>query len=167
MKTGVFRTVSRVFPRALSVVTLLGGLAIMPIPVIAASDTWSNIETANDVIAVTPQHRFHIYLAERPMEAVWGKLDIPISEELLPELHKHRKSPNFPFINVAVEVDSYYRVMQGRIYDDDLKVEVDLDLRQWDGLKKGNRLKIGLPDGTEYEESLKGSGNALRNIERR
>ena len=118
-------------------------------------------------MALTPKYRLHIYMVDKPTEPIWGKLDIPITNEQLPELNKHLKSPNFPFINVAIEVDKYYRVMQGRIYKDELLVSVDLDLRQWDGLKKGDQLEIMLPDGTSLKENLRGSGAALRKIERR
>ena len=133
----------------------------------AAADSWTNSTLNGKAIAITPNYQLHIYMEAKPTEPVWGKLDIPITSEQLPELNKHLKSPNFPFINVAIEVDKYYRVMQGRIFKDQLQVSVDLDLRQWDGLKKGDQLEIMLPDGTNLKESLRGSGAALRKIERR
>lgn len=132
-----------------------------------AAEIWTNSTKEGRPSAVTPKYQLRIYMADKPTEPVWGKLDIPITEDQVPELNKHLKSPNFPFINVAVEVDKYYRVMQGRIYKDELLVSVDLDLRQWDGMKKGDKLEIMLPDGTSLFETLRGSGAALRKIERR
>ncbi|MGB3621559.1 hypothetical protein FT643_00790 [Ketobacter sp. MCCC 1A13808] len=148
-----------------STVLLLSNLVFSGLSL--AGDSWTNAIVKGEPIAVTPKYRLHIYMAKHPTEPVWGKLDIPIKAEQLPELNNHLKSPNFPFIDVAIEVDKYYRVMQGRIYKDELIVSVDLDLRQWDGLKKGDELEIVLPGGTEFKESLRGSGTALRKIERR
>lgn len=129
------------------------------------ADKWT-LKTVNGVnIAVTPKYALEVQMLERPQEAIWGKLEIPVTEEQLPELHKHRKSPNFPFINVGIEVDRYYRTALGHIHDDRLMVTVDVDLRQWEGMKKGNLLIISLPDGTEMKESLKGSLKVLRQAE--
>ena len=130
-----------------------------------ASENWVLRKNNGGYIAVTPIHRLKIQMVERPNESVWGQLDIPVKPSQLPELHKHRKSPHFPFIDVAIEVDRYYRTAQGHIHDDELVITVELDLRQWEGLKKGNRLIIGLPDGTTIKESLKGSLYVLRKAE--
>ena len=129
------------------------------------ADKWT-LKHVNGVnIAVTPMYNLEVQMLDRPQEAIWGKLEIPITPEQLPELHKHRKSPNFPFINVGIEVDRYYRTAQGHIHDDRLRVTVEVDLRQWEGMKKGNHLIISLPDGTEMKESLRGSLKVLREAE--
>lgn len=132
-----------------------------------AADGWTNQTINGNLMAITPTYKLQVYQQARPSEMVWGKINIPVSEEQLPDLHKHRKSPNFPFIEVAVEVDKYYRTAQGHIHDDLELITVEIDRRHWDGLKQGNHLIIRLPDGTEMKESLRGSGAALRAIERR
>ncbi|MBA56228.1 MAG: hypothetical protein CMK89_17390 [Pseudomonadales bacterium] len=132
-----------------------------------ASGSWTNQTIDGKMVAVTPNFKLQVYQIDRPNESVWGKIIVPINADQLPELHKRRKSPNFPFIDVGVEVDKYYRTAQGHIHDDQNLVSVEIDRRHWDGLKKGNHLIIRLPDGTELKESLRGSGAALRAIERR
>ncbi len=130
-----------------------------------AQGTWTLRNSDGVNVAITPSYQLEVRIMPRPNETVWGKIEIPIKEEQLPELHKHRKSPNFPFIDVGIEIDRYYRTAQGRIYDDRLMVSVELDLRQWEAMKKGNRLLISLPDGTEMKESLRGSLKVLRQAE--
>lgn len=132
-----------------------------------ASGSWSNETINGKMMAVTPTFKLHVYQIDRPNESVWGKIEIPIQADQLPELHKHRKSPNFPFIDVGVEVDKYYRTAQGHIHNDQNLITVEIDRRHWDGLKKGSHLIIRLPDGTELKENLRGSGATLRAIERR
>ena len=132
-----------------------------------AADTWINQTIDGTLMAITPTYKLQVYQIERANEAVWGKINIPVSVDQLPELHKHRKTPNFPFIDVGVEVDKYYRTAQGHIHDDQSLVTVEIDRRHWEGLKKGSHLIIRLPDGSELKESLRGSGAALRAIERR
>ncbi|MAR92883.1 MAG: hypothetical protein SV765_16115 [Pseudomonadota bacterium] len=144
----------------LATLLLLAGVA-------QAADSWTNRKQNGDLVALTPQYQLQVKQSPRPTEMLWGVIEVPVTPEQLPELHKHRKSPNFPFINVGVEVDKYYRTAQGHIKDDELLVEVDIDRRHWDGLKQGDRLVISLPDGTVLKESLRGSGAALRSIERR
>lgn len=132
-----------------------------------AADSWTNQTVNGSLIAVTPTYKLQVYQIERPTETIWGKIAIPVTEEQLPELHKHHKSPNFPFIDVGVDVDKYYRTAQGHILDNKKMITVEIDRRHWDGLKNGSKLVITLPDGTEIKESLRGSGAALRAIERR
>src|SRR5690606_18805236 len=105
-------------------------------------------------------------LAATPNEGTWGHLVIPIQAEQLEELNKHRKDKLFPYISVAVEVDKYFRTAQGHILSDKLVIKTDLDVRQWEGLKKGQKLVVRLPDRTEYRETLRGSAAALRNLEK-
>lgn len=143
-------------------------LILLVLPGLAqAADSWSNQTINGMLMAITPTYKLQVYQEARPNESVWGKINIPISEDQLPELHKHRKSPNFPFIDVAVDVDKYYRTAQGHIHDDQHVITLEIDRRQWDGLKEGSHLIIRLPDGTEMKETLRGSGSALRAIERR
>lgn len=132
-----------------------------------AAGSWSNQTINGKLMAITPNYKLQVYIMENPNQSVWGRINIPVSKEQLPALHKHRKSPNFPFIDVGVEVDKYYRTAQGHIHDDTLLITVELDQRQWEGLKKGNQLRISLPDGTDLNESLRASGAVLRAIERR
>tara|TARA_Y100000589_G_scaffold287797_1_gene288800 strand:+ start:392 stop:886 length:495 start_codon:yes stop_codon:yes gene_type:complete len=124
-----------------------------------AADSWTNQTINGTLMAITPTYKLQVYQLANPSESVWGRINIPISAEQLPELHKHRKSPNFPFIDVAVEVDKYYRTAQGHIHDDTKLITVEIDRRHWDGLKQGNHLIIRLPDNTELKESLKDRKN--------
>lgn len=132
-----------------------------------AADRWVNQTINSTLVAITPAHQLQVFMVERPTETIWAKINIPVNEDQLPELHKHRKSPNFPFIEVGVDVDGYYRTAQGHIHDEQNLITVEIDQRHWDGLKKGNKLILSLPDGTELGESLRGSGAVLRSIERR
>ena len=164
--TGSRRDATRPWRGALSV--LVASLIMMTLSSsVVAQESWILQKQKGTNIAITPKHQLQIRMMERPNEAVWGRLDIPVKAAQLPELHKHRKTPHFPFVDVAIEVDRYYRTAQGHIHDDDLMVTVELDLRQWEGLKKGNHLIIGLPDGSQLKESLKGSLGVLRKAETR
>lgn len=147
--------------------TLMALLLLVTSTLVQASGNWTNETLDGTLMAITPLYKLQVYQIERANEAVWGKINIPVQADQLPELHKHRKSPNFPFIDVGVEVDKYYRTAQGHIHDDRNLVTVEIDRRHWDGLKKGSQLIISLPDGTQLKESLRGSGAALRTIERR
>lgn len=132
-----------------------------------AADRWVSQTINGDLLAITPAYQLQVYMVERPTETIWAKINIPVNEDQLPELHKHRKSPNFPFVDVGVDVDGYYRTAQGHIHDEQKLITVEIDQRHWDGLKKGNKLILSLPDGTKLEEPLRGSGAVLRSIERR
>lgn len=141
-------------------------LLTLAAPAFAAGE-WTNRWDNGDMVAVTPNYQLEIRIAQTPNEGTWGHLVIPIKAEQLDELNKHRKDKLFPYIDVAVEVDKYYRNAQGHILADELVIKTDLDVRQWEGLKKGSRLVIRLPDRTEYRETLRGSGAALRKVEKR
>lgn len=141
-------------------------LLLVSAPLLAAG-AWSTRWDNGDLLAITPNHQMVLRMDLKPGQAVWGRLIIPIKAEQLTELNKHRKVPEFPYIDVAIEVDRYYRTAQGHIFDKELYVSIELDVRQWEGLKKGSRLVIRLPDGTEYKEALAGSGQALQEVEKR
>ena len=132
-----------------------------------AAEQWTNRWDEGDLLAITPTYHLELRLKQTPNESEWGQLDIPIKAEQLDALNKHRKDPLFPYISVDVEVDKYYRTAQGHIMTDELIVKTDLDVRQWEGLKKGHHLIVRLPDGTEFKETLRGSGAALRKVEKR
>ena len=147
--------------------SLLAALLLsLGMPALAAGE-WTNRWDQGDLIAVTPAHQMQLRLAAVPNEGTWGHLLIPIKAEQLDELNKHRKDKLFPYIEVAVEVDKYYRTAQGHILADQLVVKTDLDVRQWEGLKKGKKLVVRLPDGSEFKEPLNGSGSALAQVEKR
>ena len=131
-----------------------------------AADRWTNQTVDGTLMAITPTYQLQVYMVASPTETVWAKINIPVDRDQLPELHKHRKSPNFPFIDVGVDVDKYYRTAQGHIHDERALITVEIDRRHWDGLKKGSKLILSLPDGAELKESLRGSGAALRAVER-
>lgn len=141
-------------------------LLCLGMPVLAAGE-WITRWDQGDLVAVTPAHKLELRLAATPNDSTWGHLLIPIKAEQLDELNKHRKDKLFPYIDVAVEVDKYYRTAQGHILADQLVVKTDLDVRQWEGLKKGKKLVVRLPDRTEFSETLRGSGAALRKVELR
>lgn len=141
-------------------------LLLVCLPSLAAGE-WLTRWDEGDLVAVTPANKLELRLAAMPNENTWGHLIIPIRAEQLDELNKHRKDKLFPYITVAVEVDKYYRNAQGHILSDELIIKTDLDVRQWEGLKKGKRLVVRLPDGSEFKETLRGSGAALRKVEQR
>lgn len=147
--------------------SLLMTVLLALIPAAWADSAWSTRWDNGDLVAVTPAHGLEIRLAAHPNQSTWGTLQIPFKAEQLDELNKHRKDKLFPYIDVAVEVDKYFRTAQGHILKDQLIIKTDLDVRQWEGLKKGNRLVVRLPDGTEFKEPLRGSGKALGAVEKR
>ncbi|MFZ5603064.1 MAG: hypothetical protein ACOY7J_11485 [Pseudomonadota bacterium] len=132
-----------------------------------AAGAWTTRWEHGDLMAITPTHKMVLRMDLKPSQAVWGELLVPIKPEQVQELNKHRKVKEFPYIDVAVEVDGYYRTAQGHIFEEELYVSTELDVRQWEGLKKGTKLIIRLPDGTEYKEALTGSGSALQEVEKR
>lgn len=145
---------------------LVACLLLLGLPALAA-DEWTTRWDEGDLVAVTPAHGLELRLAATPNEGTWGHLIIPIRAEQLDELNKHRKDKLFPYIDVAVEVDKYYRNAQGHILANKLVIKTDLDVRQWEGLKKGKSLIVRLPDRSEFKETLRGSGAALRKVEKR
>ncbi|HVL01362.1 MAG TPA: hypothetical protein VM553_16210 [Dongiaceae bacterium] len=145
---------------------LLPALALVSTLAVAAG-TWTTRWEHGDLMAITPNHKMVLRMDLRPSQAVWGELLVPIKAEQVQALNKFRKVPEFPYIEVAVEVDGYHRSAQGHIFVDELYVSTELDVRQWEGMKKGSKLIVRLPDGTEYKEPLNGSGHALQEVEKR
>ncbi len=145
---------------------LLIALSIFLSTLAQASDRWETRTFNDQPTAVTPHQQLQVYMPKKFNQYRWGILVIPIQEEQLPALHKHRKSPNFPFIDVGLDVDGYYVTAQGHIHDEDHLLTVELTQQQWDGLKKGSKLIVELPDGTSYSETLRGSSAALKQLER-
>lgn len=131
-----------------------------------AASGWINRVENGTMMAITPNHQLILRMDLKPNQSTWGELLIPLQPEQVAELNRHRKDKLFPYIEVAIEVDRYYRTAQGHIFGNELYVKTTLDVRQWEGLKKGKRLIVRLPDGSEYKESLSGSGKALREVER-
>lgn len=132
-----------------------------------AADSWTTRTINGTKTAITPLHKLQVIQLPNPTETVWGQISVPIKAEQLPELEKHFKTPNFPFIDVGVDVDGYYRTAQGHIHRDVLLITVEFDRRHWDGMESGRQLTISLPDKTVIKEVLRGSRDALRAIDKR
>ena len=130
-----------------------------------AGDRWQYQTVDGKLFAIPPDSAFTLSLENKPSDFQWGVLELPISAEQLPALHEKRKSPNFPFIDVGVEVDQYYRTAQTRILDDELKLRIEIDHRMWDHFKRGGALVINLPEGSRIKTTLRGSNAALRKLE--
>ena len=146
--------------------SLIFSLLALFAPLTLAADTWTTQWHQGNLVAVTPRNHLVVGMQLKPNDAVWGVMNIPIQKEQVAELNKHRMDPLFPFIKVDITVDDYYRTAQAHIYEDGLYVQTELDVRQWEGLKSGNILKVRLPDGSEFKETLHGSGKALRALEK-
>jgi len=130
-----------------------------------AAGHWTTHRDHGDLMAVAPDHHISLRLSHKSDQAVWGYLTVPITADQLASLNKYRTDPLFPFIRVTVAVDDDNRTAQAKIDQDGMVVEAELDVQHWEELKKGRHLQIRFPDGTHYDESLQGSGTALRALE--
>lgn len=91
---------------------------------------------------------------------------IPLSEEHTKKLKKYRINPHYSFVPTYITIDKIQRRSTGKVNEYEHYISIEVDQRQWDGIKKGSSLVIELPDGTSLEETLRGSMTVLRKVER-
>ena len=130
----------------------------------AAPDQWQVSIEDGKGIAVTPKHRLMLKM-QMPKNGLWGKLYVNLNDDQITALKKHRLDKYFSFISVGLEIDGYTRDANAKVEEEAKFVRIDIDQRMWEGLKKGNKLKVMLPDGSTYSERLRGSAKALRKLE--
>lgn len=133
---------------------------------VSAANSWQLRSVDGQNIAVTPTHNMYLKMI-KPNKGLWGRLYINMSAEKVKGLNKYRLDKYFPFITVGIEVDGYTRNTNARLDESNGFVRLDIDGRMWEGLKKGKKFIIYLPDGNNYEETLRGSSKALRQLEKR
>ncbi|MCG8314011.1 MAG: hypothetical protein MI976_12420 [Pseudomonadales bacterium] len=131
---------------------------------LAASAQWKVSIEDGKGIAITPKHHLMLKM-QRPKNGIWGQLYVNLDDEQITALKSHRLDKYFSFISVGLEIDGYTRDANAKVEEEAKFVRIDIDQRLWEGLKKGNQLKVLLPDGTTYTEKLRGSAKALRKLE--
>ena len=146
--------------------SLIAILFVLTTPLAMAAGQWSTHWDHGDLMAIAPDHHLSLRLSHKSDQAVWGYLTVPITADQLASLNKYRTDPLFPFIRVTVAVDDDNRTAQAKIDQDSMVVQAELDVQHWEELKKGRHLQIRFPDGSHVDESLQGSGNAIRALER-
>lgn len=117
-------------------------------------------------VAISPSKKITLQII-KPKEGIWGHFIIPLSPEHTEKLKKHRINPHYSFIPTYITIDKIERRSTGKVNQYQHYIRIDVDRRQWNGLKKGKTLQIELPDGTLFEETLKGSFKIMKKVERR
>ena len=131
----------------------------------ANAASWRISEQDGEPIAITPRHNMMLKLI-KPNNGIWGKLYVSLSDEQVTALKNFRLDKYFAFISVGVEVDGYTRDTNAKVEEAQKFVRIDIDRRMWEGIKKGNKFNVYLPDGSTYKETLIGSSNALKKLEK-
>ena len=130
-----------------------------------AGNSWRISTIEQSSVAITPKHGM-ILKMRKPNKGLWGKLYINVDNQQIENLQKHRLDKYFSFISVGLEVDGYTRNANAKVVETKGFVRIDIDQRMWEGFKKGSKLIVYLPDGSEYTETLRGSSKALRHLEK-
>lgn len=130
----------------------------------ASAASWNVSDQDGTPVAITPKHNMILKMI-KPKDGIWGKLYVSLSDEQVENLRKYRLDKYFAFISVGVEVDGYTRDTNAKVEETQKFVRIDIDQRMWEGIKKGNKFNVYLPDGSTYKETLRGSSKALRRLE--
>jgi len=130
-----------------------------------AEGLWHNGTMKGKTVAISPSKKVTLKII-KPKDGIWGHFIIPLSQEHTKQLKKYRINANYSFIPAYITIDGIERRSTGKVNQYQYFISIEVDRRQWDGLKKGSILKIELPDGTVFQEKLRGSMNALKKVER-
>ncbi len=117
-------------------------------------------------VASSADGRMELAAAHPRREGIWGTLTLPIKEAQVEALRAHRYDKYFAIIPVLVDIDGFQRQANAKINEPGRKVAVEIDFTSWDDIKRGNTILITLPDGKTYKQSLSGSREALRSLEK-
>ncbi|OUS23702.1 hypothetical protein A9Q99_27080 [Gammaproteobacteria bacterium 45_16_T64] len=117
-------------------------------------------------VAITPNHGIALTVI-KPKNGIWGHFIIPLTPEQTEKLKKYRINPHFSFVPAYITIDKIERRSTGKVNEYEHFISVEVDQRQWAGLKKGSTLIIELPDGTILKENLRGSMTVMKKVERR
>ena len=130
-----------------------------------AEGLWHNGTMEGKTVAISPSKKISLKII-KPKSGIWGHFIIPLTKEHTEKLKKYRINTNYSFIPAYISIDGIERRSTGKVNQYRYYISIEVDRRQWDGLKKGSVLKIELPDGTVFEERLRGSMKALKKVER-
>lgn len=130
-----------------------------------ASGKWQQGIMGGKAVAIAPSKQVTLQII-KPKDGIWGHFIIPLTPEHTEKLKKHRINPHYSFIPTYITIDKIERRSTGKVNQYQHYISIDVDRRQWNGLKKGKSLQIELPDGTVYKETLRGSFNVMKKVER-
>ena len=130
-----------------------------------AGGKWQQGSMNGKAVAISPSKKVTLQII-KPKAGIWGHFIIPLTPEHTEKLKKHRINPHYSFIPTYITIDEIERRSTGKVDQYQHYISIDVDQRQWNGLKKGNSLQIELPDGTQYKETLKGSFKIMKKVER-
>ena len=130
----------------------------------ASAASWEISDQDGTPVAITPKHNMILKMI-KPRDGIWGKLYVSLTDDQVEALKNYRLDKYFSFISVGVEVDGYTRDSNAKVEESKNFVRIDIDQRLWEGIKKGSKFNVYLPDGSTYKETLRGSSKALRRLE--
>jgi len=130
-----------------------------------AAGGWKQGIMDGKAVAISPSKKVTLKII-KPKDGIWGHFIIPLTPEHTEKLKKHRINPHYSFIPAYITIDKIERRSTGKVNQYQHYISIDVDRRQWYGLKKGETLQIELPDGTVYKETLKGSFKVMKKVER-
>ena len=130
-----------------------------------AGGKWQQGAMDGKAVAISPSKKVTLQII-KPKDGIWGHFIIPLTPEHTEKLKKHRINPHYSFIPTYITIDKIERRSTGKVNQYQHYISIDVDRRQWNGLKKGKSLQIELPDGTAYKETLKGSFKVMKKVER-
>ncbi|PCJ45748.1 MAG: hypothetical protein COA99_04195 [Moraxellaceae bacterium] len=130
-----------------------------------AAPRWQTGTMDGKIVAISPSKKVTLKII-KPKNSIWGYFIIPLTPDHTKALEKHRINPHYSFVPTYIRIDKIERRSTGKVNQYQNYISIELDGRQWDDLKKGATLSIELPDGTQYNESLRGSMKVIRRIEK-
>jgi hypothetical protein len=130
-----------------------------------ANASWTGSTRDGKTLARSPEQGWLISKRTPPTDGIWGVLYMSMPIAAIDALKKHRVVATFNFVHVLVEIDDFQRQLTARLNEEKEIVTVELDLRTWEAIKLGKRLRLKFPDGTVLEDSLRGSGAVMQVME--
>lgn len=127
---------------------------------------WTLTTRDNVAVAASQNGRMALAAATPRREGIWGTLTLPISPKQVEPLRAHRYDKYFAIIPVLIDIDGFQRQANAKVNESDHRIAVEIDLTSWDDIKRGKTIVVTLPDGKSYKESLTGSRDALRGLEK-
>ncbi len=127
---------------------------------------WSLTVRENVTVAASRSGRMELAAATPRREGIWGTLTLPITDKQVEPLRAHRYDKYFAIVPVLIDIDGFQRQANAKVNETGRSIAVEIDLTSWDDIKRGKSIVITLPDGKAYKESLSGSRDALRGLEK-
>lgn len=130
------------------------------------ASAWSLTMRENVTVAASQNGRMALAAANPRREGIWGTLTLPISPKQVEPLRAHRYDKYFAIVPVLIDIDGFQRQANAKVNESAHSIAVEIDLTSWDDIKRGKTIVVTLPDGKIYKESLTGSRDALRGLEK-